>query len=310
MPALATAPRRIPFNRSIALAVSTLALTLAGCATTMAPVSDAVPVKAMRSHLVWAVTADMQLVQFRSTAPEQWLEVKPLSGLAAGERLLGIDFRVHKGVLYALADSGRVYTVDTDSGAASAVPGSLPVVGPKGSVFGFDFNPAADKLRVVSLEGQNLRLNPDNNATVDFDAKMEGVQADGALRFTDGDRMSGKAPRLLAAAYTYNKDNEKLTTNFALDASGALLMQGTREGVQPAVSPNLGVLYTVGMLGTGELADATLDIADTDNQALAAARTPVDPTTRLWRVDLDTGRATDLGRVGNGGGVLGMAIEP
>ena len=84
---------------------------------------------------------------------------------------------------------------------------------------------------------------------------------------------SDLAPKLAAAAYTYNKQNDKLTTNYAIDrAAGTLVTQGSVEGVQPVVSPNTGLLRSVGPLGTGPLDAAALDTADTDNTALAALR--------------------------------------
>ena len=51
------------------------------------------------------------------------------------------------------------------------------------------------------------------------------------------------------------------------------------------------------------------DISDVANQALIAVRTAVEPRTRLHR-DLATGRATDLGQVGDGRALGGLAIEP
>ena len=60
----------------------------------------------------------------------------------------------------------------------------------------------------------------------------------------------------------------------------------------------------------GALADASLDISDVNNTALAAVRTASDPKTRLHLVDLNTGKATPLGVVGDGSPLVGMAIEP
>ena len=44
----------------------------------------------------------------------------------------------------------------------------------KGSAFGVDFNPAADRVRVVSNLGQNLRLHPDTGAQVDGETCAQG----------------------------------------------------------------------------------------------------------------------------------------
>ena len=93
-----------PFFPSSTLraAVSAVALAvLAGCA---APRPDT----GLRETLV-AVTASLELITFHAAQPDRILERRPVTGLAPGERLVGIDFRVAKGVLYALSQAGRLY---------------------------------------------------------------------------------------------------------------------------------------------------------------------------------------------------------
>jgi hypothetical protein len=282
-----------------------LALTamLAACAG-MAP--EGPP----RKEAVFAVTSGMELIKFNAGQPSRILERKPVTGLAAGTRLLGIDYRVARGVLYALSSNGQLYTMDTSNGALKPVgtPSAIPLTG---NAFGFDFNPAADRIRVVSDTGLNLRLHPDTGAAVDGNPNVDGLQPDGPLAYAAGDANAGRQPQIVAAGYTYNKQDEKITTNYAIDrALGVLAMQGSREGATPVVSPNTGQLRTVGTLGLGPLADASFDIADVSNAALAALRTTGDSRTRLYLIDLNTGRAQMLGTVGDGSAVLGMAIEP
>ena len=274
------------------LGVATL---LAACA--VGPLDE--PAGAPRPQTVVAVTADGALITFNAGTPRQIDARLPVTGLAAGERLVGIDYRVARGVLYGLGSTGRLYTLDAASGVASPVGSAAPAspVALAGSRFGVDFNPAADRIRVVSDRGQNLRLHPDT----------------GALAVTDPVLTAGTtgapASNIVGAAYTYNKRDEKLTTNYALDiARGWLLTQGTVEGRTPGVSPNTGRLYDVGALGTGPLEDAALDIADLDNTALAALRQG--GRTRLVALDLASGRATLLGTVGDGRPLAGIAIAP
>jgi hypothetical protein len=240
------------------------------------------------------------------------LERRMLSGLPADEQLRGMDYRVARGVLYAVTDSGRLYTVDTAKAHLQPVAPAAPAFWPvQGGVTGFDFNPTVDRIRVVSASAQNLRLHPETNAMVDGDAANPGVQPDGALRYAPDDRQAGRRPDVAGVAYTYNKKDEKLTTNYAIDrALGALLMQGSLEGAQPVVSPNTGLLRTVGLLGTGPLSEAHFDISDVANTALLAARAAGQNTTRLYQLDLGTGRARELGVVGGGERLLGLAIEP
>lgn len=253
------------------------------------------PAASSRKETVIAVTDDHSLIRFNAGTPRQISKRQTITGLAAGESLVGIDFRVARGVLYGVTSVGRVVTIDTASASVKTVGTGAPVT-LQGQRFGVDFNPAADRIRVVSDTGQNLRLHPDTGAI---------AATDPVLSASGG----GVAPVVAGAAYTYNNKNDKLTTNYAIDVGrGWLLTQGTVEDREPAVSPNTGRLYDVGALGTGALDNADLDIADTNNAALAALRK--NGRTRLYAIDLASGKATLLGTVDQGGALRGMAIEP
>jgi len=270
-------------------------LGLAGCAALDVP-------GPLSAETVWVVTADHQLVKFNSGQPQRPLEARPLQGLAAGEAVVGVDYRVARGVLFALTDAGRLYTVNTASGALTAVASTPVGEAFRGQAFGFDFNPTVDRIRVVNESGQNLRLHPDTGALASRDPD---------LAYAPTDPHAGKKPQVVAAAYTYNTRDEKLTTNFAIDrALGTLVMQGTREGVQPAVSPNTGQLFTVGPLGTGPLDRVSFDISDVKNVALAAIARQGSGRTGLYQINLETGAATPLGTLAVRGHVRGLAIEP
>ena len=287
-------------NLSRLLPCALAAALLAACATTE-------PEGPLRKETVFAVNDAAELLKFNAGQPRRVLDRKPVQGLAPGDRLVGIDFRVARGVLYALSASGRLYTLDTGNGKLSPVGSGAPVslaapgAAPgSAATIGFDFNPAADRIRVVSDQGLNLRLHPDTGAV---------AAADPAPAYAAGDARAGQAPRLVAAAYTYNKTNDKLTTNYAIDrAAGTLVLQGSKEGVQPVVSPNTGQLSTVGALGTGPVDAAAFDISDLGNQPLAALRQA--GRTRPYTLDLGTGHATLLGTVADGRLLWGLAIEP
>jgi hypothetical protein len=285
----------------LALAFTTT-LLLAACASTP-PEPMGPPAKEM----IFAVTAGNELVQFNAGQPQLLLSRKALTGLTAGDTLLGIDFRVAKGQLYGLGASGQLYRIDTRAGTASAVGSPQPIPREGASEWGFDFNPTVDRIRVVNDAGANFRLHPDTGALVDSNPNEPGVQLDGRLAYDAADANAGKTPAIVAAAYTYNKDNDKITTNYALDGrQGVLVHQGSKEGVQPAVSPNTGRLFTVGSLGIGAFEHATLDISDLSNAAYAAVT--AGGKSAWYRIDLATGRATRVGTVVTP--VVGAAIEP
>lgn len=294
-----------PCFTAFASAALPLAL-LAGCAATQPPEVPGPPAK----EEIVAVTASNQLLRFNAGQPQKVRDSKPLMGLPAGEKIIGIDYRVAYGKLFALGASGQLYRIDAASAAVTTIgaPAALPA---EGKSWGFDFNPAVDRIRVVNETGWNLRLHPETGAVIDSDINLPGIQFDSRLAYDAADAQAGRTPAVVAAAYTYNKTNDKLTTNYALDgALGHLVHQGTKEGVTPAVSPSTGRLYTVGSLGIGRFEHATFDISDVTNTAYAGVHGSGARATRWYGVDLATGTARFIGTVGGGEVLVGAAIEP
>src|SRR5436305_14136972 len=111
--------------------------------------------------------------------------------------IVGIDVRPADGLLYAVTAEGGIYTVDAKSGQAT-MKSKLSEPLKAGATVTVDFNPVADRLRVITSDGTNLRVNVDDGkATVD-----------GALKFKEGDANAGKTPNVIAGAYT-NSANPK-----------------------------------------------------------------------------------------------------
>jgi hypothetical protein len=243
----------------------------------------------LRKETLHVLTKRMDLLTINAGQPRKIRQSVAVTGLAPGDTLVGIDYRVTKGVLYAVSLKGAVYTLDATTGALKAVS-AKPLDKPlEGTTFGVDFNPVADRIRVVSNTGFT----------------------DPALAYAPSDVQAAFKPDVVAAAYTYNKKDEKLTTNYAIDRrAGYLVTQGSVEGVQPVVSPNTGQLRTVGPLGLGPLTNASFDIADVTGAAFAAINTAAQAATRLYLVNLATGKAELLGIVGTGDPIIGMAVEP
>lgn len=256
---------------------------------------------------LFAVNDRGELLRFKAGNPRAILSRKKIGGL--NEDVRGIDFRVSHGVLFVLGTSGRLYTLDTATAQATAV-GETPLALPAVET-GFDFNPTVDRIRVALADGTNLRAHPVTGAQVDSDPKADGVQRDGPLVYAPGDPHAGWPALVNGVAYTYNAKNDKLTTNFAIDgARGTLVTMGSREGVEPAVSPNSGQVFTVGSLKTGPVTAVSFDISDAHNSAYLAASRVGDSRTHLFRVNLDTGEAAYLASIGKKERIRGLAIEP
>ncbi|CAM5225700.1 DUF4394 domain-containing protein [Alishewanella longhuensis] len=272
-----------------------------GLAATGPAAADTLP-KMKGNERLWLVTQNQQLLQVNPTSPTQVLAQKPLTGLADGEQIQGIDYRVAYGVLFAISNNGQLYTINTATGALSAVGEPLASGTLQAAQYGFDFNPAADRIRVVNELGQNLRLHPETGALAFTDPD---------LQYAASDRHTGASPAIVAAAYTYNQQDAKITTNYAIDkALGTLVTQGSVEGTEPMVSPNTGQLFTVGALGISGLQQVSFDISDLNNIALIAVSTATEAASTLYQIDLATGAAQKLGTLANGEALAGMAIEP
>ena len=207
-----------------------------------------------------------------------------VSGLSGA--LMGIDVRPADGMLYGLVADGTVVTIDPSSGKATMKSKLDAMLAPatKATV---DFNPVADRLRIIGSDGMNLRVNVDDGK----------VTKDGQLKFADADMHKGKTPRIVAGAYTNSMKGAKETTLFDIDASGALVKQAP---------PNDGVLNSVGMLGM-EAGNVAFDIVAGDAMSegwLMSGKT-------LYKVDLATGKASEVGMIaGVDGTVRDIAAMP
>ena len=68
----------------------------------------------------YGVTSGQKLVSFSTAKPQHNKSVGRITGLAAGEQVVGIDFRPFTGDLYALSSASKLYTVDTSSAVATS----------------------------------------------------------------------------------------------------------------------------------------------------------------------------------------------
>jgi uncharacterized protein DUF4394 len=182
--------------------------------------------------------------------------------------ILGIDVRPADGRLYALATDGSIAIIDplTGKAAAKSKLDRLPLADVQVAV---DFNPVADKLRIIGADGTNLRADVDSGK----------VTEDQPLKFAATDSAAGRPPIIVAGAYSNSIKGAKETTLYDIDASvGALFRQAP---------PNDGVLNTIGMLGVTVDRigfDIVTDGAGANTGMLVA-------NGKLYVVDLTTGSA-------------------
>ncbi len=255
---------------------------------------------AVRAENVYALTAGGRLISFNPGVPGAVNNSLAISGLGSGESIVGIDFRPATGLLFALSDASRVYTINTRNGVATQV-GGPSTQALNGANFGFDFNPVPDRIRVVSDADQDLRLNPNNGAL---------AAVDGTLAFAAGDPNAGQDPNVVGSAYTNSFLGSSVTTLYGIDSNlNALVTQGSLNSAP--VSPNTGQLFTVGSLGVGVDPNgvAGFDISSESGVALASFNTDDGAATQLFTINLTTGVATLIGAIGGGDIIRDIAIE-
>jgi hypothetical protein len=246
---------------------------------------------------VVGLTADGQLVCFTDKRPHRVKPIGAVNGLAGDTRLLAIDFRVQDGLLYGLGDGGGLYRIDT--GNAVATPVGRLTIALTGSSTTIDFNPAANALRILGNDGQNLRQ---SFASMPLPATAN----DGTLNFTTTATPGPAAAGIVGAAYTNNDlGAATATTLFVLDGAG------DRVAIQSPA--NSGFLVPSGGLGIDAVGPVGFDIysvvrsdATVAQRALLAAS--VGGLVGLYDVDVLTGKATRRGTIGSASPVVSIAI--
>jgi hypothetical protein len=224
---------------------------------------------------VIGLTAEQQLVTFRECFPGRMKRIGQVHGLNSPDTaLVGIDFRVQDGRLYGVGNGGGIYTIDTETAAATRV--SQLTTPLDGTFFGVDFNPAADRLRIISDSGQNLRHNVNAGGM---------TLVDGLLNYMAGTTATG----LTGAAYTNNDlDQTTGTTLFDIDT---VLNQ-----VAIQSPPNAGALVATGQLTVDPNTPVGFDLYTDLKHSVAQsnrgfASLAVSGVIGFYRVNVLTGRA-------------------
>ncbi|MFM9942324.1 MAG: DUF4394 domain-containing protein [Hyphomicrobiaceae bacterium] len=219
-------------------------------------------------------------------------EQKKVTGsvpLAGNATLVGIDVRPKDGMLYGVTPSGAIVIVDAKTGKWEA-KSQLSEALPAGAAVTIDFNPVADRMRILTSTGLSLRVNVDDGKAV----------VDGALKYAETDAAKGKTPNVTAGSYTNSFAGTKETALYDIDvATGMFLKQAP---------PNDGILTTVGPLGIKIEGPIAFDIWS-DGKGMNVGWLLA--SGNLYSIDIATGAAKAVGPIaGLKGAVRDMAILP
>lgn len=209
--------------------------------------------------------------------------------LDGGASVVGIDVRPSDGKLYGVTADGVIVTIDAKSGKwekKSQLSEKLPA----GAAISIDFNPAADRMRIIASTGMSLRVNVDDGKAV----------VDGSLKYAETDPNKGKTPNVTAAGYSNSFAGTKETALYDVDAASGMLLK--------QAPPNDGIVSGIGKLGVALDGPVAFDIWSDGKGGnvgwLIAGG-------NLHSVDLATGAAKTAGAiVGLKGKVSDIAILP
>jgi len=245
----------------------------------------------------YVLTSTGRILSFDTADPTNIRSEVRVNGLAAGESLVQLDYRPATGTFYCLTSELRLCTVMPETGAVTLVSQAAFAEDLANPVM--DFNPRADRLRVIS-SAQNLRVNPNDGSLAATDVPVA---------YDDDDVNDNITPQLAAIAYDRNDNEAAATTLFGLDvATRSLVRIGSRNGSPDA--PDTGRLFTLGRVPINFTLNSGFDIEPEGDTAYAALSSSGAGSV-LYRIDLDDGTADRVDVIDEGDQtVISLTIGP
>ncbi len=261
-------------------------------ATTAALALASMNAGALAQQTVYAIgSGGGTLISFQTNNPGAVTVVGTFGGGATF--LDAIDFRPATGQLFGYLDStDSFYTVNLAN--AQLTTASVGVSGGPTNTFqlGMDFNPAIDRLRVVTDSGQNIVFNPNSGTAAPFTA----------LAYAIGDANENTSPSIIDNAYSRNTAGTATTQQYAIDYGIDALV---------TVANNAGTLATIGSLGVNTDIYTGFDIFTSGATDTAyAILTPLGGVASFYTINLTTGQATLVGAIGYTGQIYSLAVVP
>ena len=250
------------------------------------------------------------LVTFNATAPGTFTATLPITGLTAGQTLVGLDTRPNTGQLFALGynptgTQSQLYSLNATTGALTAVGTALTTLnlGTTTNRIGFDFNPTVDRIRVTGSNNTNYRLNPANGAVAATDLALNYNPGNTTSTPTvPADVNAGQTPVIGSVAYANSYIGATNTVLYDIDEAKSLYTTQN--------PPNDGTLNsrTALTVSTATALATDLDIYFNPTTRANAAYltiasgTAAAPTTQLYTLNFITGAdMVAVGAVGPAG---------
>jgi hypothetical protein len=211
-----------------------------------------------------------------------------LSGVAPGQTLVGMDYRPNTGQLLALGYNptatgvnAQLYSLDPATDTTTPIGAAIRLeLGGSTDRIGFDFNPTVDRIRVVSTNAANYRLNPNNGAIAVRDPDLNPV-----------------GPAIGSVAYTNSYAGSTATTLYDIDETAGLIYTqnpanaGTLTNPVPLKFGNFGIATNLQALDFDIYYNAAANAGAGANQGFLVEVTALGQT-NFYTFDPATGAAT------------------
>lgn len=256
-----------------------------------------------------ALLFNNQLVGLNTGGPIAAGSAVSLTGVNAGDVLAAMDRRPQNGMLYALGYNGtngtlQLYAVSPESNSVVAVGttgtfsdgvNNVRVGVDATTTIGMDFNPAVDRIRVVTGNGQNFRMNPNTGAFVDGDAGTGGVNMDSAI--------NGGISYVDEVAYTNSfPQTPNITTLYTVNADASLIciQNSANAGTETSCQATSPILDDVaGFDISPSVLAASANAAVTSGSAIGIGKLSGGSSSGLISIDLVTGAISTPAPIGS-----------
>lgn len=267
---------------------------------------------ALKGNLAYGLTftggnSAFNLLTFDTQNPTFIRSARVISGIRRSQNLIGMDVRPQDGKIYVLGyrptdSTATIYTLIDSTAMLNVYPGADSFKLALSGQTVFDFNPSANRLRIIGANNlNNYRLNLTVNPIT--------VTLDTMITYKNTDVNAGKKPIVVTGAYTKSFNGSTGTQLYDIDAA---LNSFTNQR-----SANGGFLNTIGALGimldpndyTSDLDIYTTTSNNMDTAYLSANVMGSNGFDNLYTIDISTGQAKLIDRIGLGLAIRNIAIK-
>lgn len=216
----------------------------------------------------------------------QPISTKEVTGLVPGEKIGGIDYDPETEKIIGVTNLGNVVAIDPSTGVAVQIA-RLSSTFAQGQL-GVDYDPDAKVLRLMSENGFQ--------AEIDFSRNPPFIILDTTPTYPADDANASKPPKLAGLSSNQIPDDNSRRL-YAIDSAQDVLAR--LEGFR---------LKTIGGLGVNTGAVVGFSAVPNTPNAIAALQLEGEQTSKLYLVSLLTGAVSEIGLLGDGRPIAGLAL--